>query len=115
VINTQRLSEDKAVDLICDGVKDRNLVEEKSNSKRILTDLILCKKAEIAVLKLDEVEGEHFSLTAENGKVTITGHVHSKYEHKAVINAVKNSRASKRSMINCRSSTTVTNRTITDS
>ena len=88
VINTQRLSEDKAVDLICDGVKDQNLVEEKNNSKRILTNLILSKKVEISVLLLEDVEGQHLSLSAENGKVTITGHVHSKDEHKSVLNAV---------------------------
>lgn len=88
VINTQRLSEEKAIDMICDGVKDRNLVEEKSNSKRILTDLILCKKAEIAVVSLEDVEGQHLSLSAESGKVTVSGHVHSKEEHKAVLNAI---------------------------
>ena len=88
VINTQRLSEEKAIDMICDGVKDRNLVEEKSNSKRILTDLILCKKAEIAVLSLEDVEGQHLSLSAESGKVTVSGHVHSKEEHKSVLNAI---------------------------
>lgn len=88
VINTMRLSEDKAVELICDGVKDRNLVEEKSNSKRILTNLILSKKAEISVLTLDNVEGEHLSLSAENNIVTVSGHVHSKDEHKSVLEAV---------------------------
>ncbi len=88
VINTQRLSEDKAVDLICSGVKDKNLVDEKVNSKRILSDLILCKKAEIAVLSLEEFEGQHLSLSAAGGKVTVSGHVHSRGEHKAVINAI---------------------------
>jgi cytidylate kinase len=88
VINTQRLSEEKAIELICDGVKDRNLVEEKSNSKRILSDLILCKKAEIAVLSLQEVEGQHLSLSSESGQVTVSGHVHSKEEHKSVLNAI---------------------------
>ena len=90
VINTQRLSEDKAVALICDGVMDQNLVEEKSNSKRILSDLILSKKAEIAVLKLEDVEGEHLSISAEGGKVTVSGHVHSKNEHKSVLGAIDN-------------------------
>lgn len=89
IINTQRLSEDKAVDLICDGVKDSNLVEEKSNSKRILSNLILCKKAEISVLSLDNVEGQHLSLSADNGKVTVSGHVHSKDEHKSVLNSIE--------------------------
>ncbi|PLY00166.1 MAG: transport-associated protein [Desulfuromonas sp.] len=88
VINTQKLSEDKAIDLICDGVKDQNLVEEKSNSKRVLSDLILSKKAEISVLTIDGVEGEHLDLSAENGKITVSGHVHSKDEHKAVLDVV---------------------------
>lgn len=88
-INTQRLSADKAVDLICDGVKDANLVEEKSNSKRILSDLIICKKAKISVLSLDNVEGQHLTLSAEGGKVTVSGHVHSKDEHKSVLKAIK--------------------------
>lgn len=88
VINTQRLSEEKAIEMICDGVKDRNLVEEKSNSKRILSDLILCKKAEIAVLSLEDVEGQHLALSAETSKVTVSGHVHSKEEHKSVLNAI---------------------------
>ena len=69
---------------------DQNLVEEKSNSKRILSDLILSKKAEIAVLKLEDVEGEHLSISAEGGKVTVSGHVHSKNEHKSVLGAIDN-------------------------
>lgn len=89
VINTQRLSEEMAVDLICAGVKDKNLVEEKSNSKRILCDLILSKKAEIAVLSLEDVEGQHLSLSAEAGKVSVSGHVHSKEEHKSVLRAIE--------------------------
>lgn len=89
VINTQRLSEDKAVELICSGVNDQNLVEEKSNSKRILSDLILGKKAEIAVLSRNIIEGQYLSITAENGKVTVSGHVHSKEEHKSVIKAIR--------------------------
>lgn len=89
VINTQRLSEEKAVELICSGVKDNNLVEEKSNSKRILGNLILRKKAEIAVLTLEDVEGQHLALDASEGIVTVSGHVHSQDEHKHVIAAIK--------------------------
>ncbi|PLX73864.1 MAG: transport-associated protein [Desulfuromonas sp.] len=88
VINTQRLSEGKAVELICSGVSDKNLVEEKSNSKRILSDLIMCKKAEISVLSLQDIDGQHLSLSAENGTVTVSGHVHSKEDHAAVLDAV---------------------------
>jgi cytidylate kinase len=89
VINTKRLSEDKAVELICSGVNDSNLLGEKDNSKKILSDLILGKKAEIAVLSLNEFDCEHLMLRAEGTTVTITGHVHSKDEHKSVLDAVK--------------------------
>jgi cytidylate kinase len=89
IINTQRLSEDKAVELICSGVNDNNLVEEKGSAKKILTDLILGKKAEIAILSLNEFDCEHLIITAKGKTVTISGHVHSKDEHKSVLAAVK--------------------------
>ncbi len=89
VINTQRLSEDKAVEMICSGVNDNNLVEEKGSAKKILTDLVLGKKAEIAILSLNEFDCEHLIITAKGKTVTISGHVHSKDEHKSVLAAVK--------------------------
>ncbi|MBE0500414.1 MAG: cytidylate kinase-like family protein [Desulfuromonadales bacterium] len=89
VINTQRLSEDKAVEMICSGVSDNNLVEEKGSAKKILTDLILGKKAEIAILSLNEFDCEHLIITAKGKTVTISGHVLSKDEHKSVLAAVK--------------------------
>jgi cytidylate kinase len=88
-INTQRLSEDKAVELICRGVKDTNLVEEKDNSKRILGDLILRKKAEIAVLTLPDVEGEHLVISASNSIITLAGQLYSKEEQRNVVAAAK--------------------------
>lgn len=89
VINTLRLSEDMAVRLICDGVKDQNLVEQKGASKKILTDLILRKKAEIAVLSSPNIEGHHLHVTARDGVVTLAGHVHGEDERQAVLQAVK--------------------------
>jgi len=88
-INTERLSEEKAVELICRGIKDSNLIEEKDNSKRILIDLILRKKAEIAILKLGDIEGEHLLINAKDGTVTLSGQVFSKQEQRAVLSAVK--------------------------
>ena len=88
VINTERLSEDKAVEMICSSVSDNNLVEEKGNAKKILSDLILGKKAEIAVLSLNEFDCEHLVINATGNTVTVSGHVHSKEEHKSVLDAV---------------------------
>lgn len=89
VINTERLSEDMAVEMICAGVKDNNLSKNKNAAKKILTDLILGKKAEIAVLSLNEFDCEHLMIKAKGNTVTISGHVHSKEEHKSVLAAVK--------------------------
>ncbi len=89
VINTQRLSEDKAVELICSGINDSNLKVEINNTKRILTDLILGKKVEIAVLTMNEFDCEHLMFKTTGNTVTITGQVHSKQEHKSVLSAVK--------------------------
>src|SRR5512139_2384414 len=56
LINTQRLSEESAVRLICDGIKDRNLTESKVANKKVLADLVLRKRIEIAVCLAGDIE-----------------------------------------------------------
>jgi len=85
IINTSRLSEESAVKLICEGVKDRNLIEKKNQSKKILTDLILRKKVEIAILSEESIEGYHVELEAADGVITLAGHVHDDKELKTVL------------------------------
>lgn len=89
VINTSRLSEETAVKLICDGVRDQNLVERKGESKRILQDLILRKKVEITVLRGEDIDGQHVEISAESGVVTLGGHVHDTKDHKTVLKLAK--------------------------
>jgi cytidylate kinase len=91
VINTLRLSEETAVKLICEGVKDKNLVERKDAGKKILQDRIIAKKAEIALLSERIIEGMHhyhFHLEVQAGVVTLSGHVHSEDQRQAVHRAV---------------------------
>ena len=88
VINTSRLSEDMAAKLICEGVKDKNLLEKKDASKKILTDLIIRKKAEIAILSSPSADGHHLNIAAKNGVVTLSGHVHGEEERRSVLQAV---------------------------
>ena len=85
VINTSRLSEEMAVKLLCDGVKDKNLVEQKGAAKKALTDLIVRKRAEIAVLSAIKGEGSHLQISAVDGLVTLTGHVNSEAERRDVL------------------------------
>jgi cytidylate kinase len=88
VINTERLSEEAAVKVICDAVKDKNLVEQKGNSKKILSDLILRKKAEVAVLSSPEVEAHHMEIAVETAAATLSGHVHSEQERREALRLV---------------------------
>lgn len=87
VINTERISEDTAVRQICDGVKDKNLVEQKGMTKKILPDLILQKRVEIAILSLPETDGHHITVQVAEGVVTLGGHVHSDADRRSVIQA----------------------------
>jgi cytidylate kinase len=82
-INTQRLSEDTAVQIICNSVKDENLVGIKANSKKILSDLILRKRVEIAILSADNIDAYLLEIKAEDGIVTLAGQVHSRAEKAA--------------------------------
>jgi len=82
-INTQRLSEDTAVQIICNSVKDENLVGIKANSKKVLTDLILRKRVEIAILSADNIDAYLLEISSEDGVVTLAGQVHSRAEKAA--------------------------------
>ncbi|MEJ2698619.1 MAG: cytidylate kinase family protein [Desulfuromonadales bacterium] len=88
VINTERLSEEAAVKVICDAVKDKNLVEQKGQSKQILSDLILRKKAEVAVLSSPEVEAPHMEIEVVEETATLSGHVHSEQERREALRLV---------------------------
>jgi len=82
-INTQRLSEDVAVQIICDSVQDENLVGIKADSKKILSDLILRKRVEIAILSCDNVDPYLLEISVKKGVVTLSGQVHSNAEKAA--------------------------------
>jgi len=83
VINTQRLSEDKAVQIICESVKDENLEGVKAISKKLLTDLILRKKVEIAILSSDNIDAYMLEISSEDGIITLSGQLHSNAEKAA--------------------------------
>lgn len=82
-INTQRLSEDTAAEIICTGVKDENLVGIKPNSKKLLANLVLRKRVEIAILSAGNVDTYLLEIGVEDGVVTLAGQVHSRAEKAA--------------------------------
>jgi cytidylate kinase len=79
-INTQRLSENMAVQIICSSVKDENLVGIKANSKKVLSDLILRKRIEIEILSANNIDAYLLEISAKDGIVTLSGQVHSRSE-----------------------------------
>jgi cytidylate kinase len=88
IINTLRLSDETAVKLICDGIKDRNLAEQKSSSKKLLNDFIIRKKVEIATLSLPGIDGHHVYFNCQDGIVTLGGHLHGEDERRTLLAAI---------------------------
>lgn len=84
VVNTQRLSLDSAVKIICEGVKDENLVGVKASSKKILSDLILRKRVEVSILSANDIDAYLLEINVKEGQVTLSGQLHSAREKTAV-------------------------------
>jgi cytidylate kinase len=80
VINTERLSEESAVRLICDAIKDRNLMEIKAGYKKVLADLVLRKRVEIAISSAGDIDQQLLEITANEGVVTLGGQMHAETE-----------------------------------
>jgi len=88
-INTQRLSAEMAVKIISESISDQNLVESKPECKKRLTDLVLRKRVEIAILSASDIDTYLLDINAENGVVTLSGQVHSYAEKKSTIDLAK--------------------------
>lgn len=92
LLNTARMSEETAIKLICEGIRDKNLAENKEVGKKFLKDRIIAKKIEIKLLGDGIIEGlhhYHFHLEVSDGAVTLSGHVHSEEQLRAVHRAVE--------------------------
>ncbi|MHB1397656.1 MAG: cytidylate kinase family protein [Trichloromonadaceae bacterium] len=92
LINTVRFSTDTAVKLICEGIKDKNLAENKTQGKQLLQDRIIAKRVEIELLSRKIVGGlhrYHFHLQVEKGQVQLSGHLHSETQRAEVLAIVK--------------------------
>ena len=85
VINTERLSEESAVRLICDAVKDRNLMESKAENKKVLADLVLRKRVEIAISSAGDLDQQLLEIAASNGVVTLGGQMHAETERQRAV------------------------------
>lgn len=92
IVNTQNLTEETSVKLICDAIKDRNLTQRKDLCKRLLKDLILRKKIQISLFEKRIVVGlhqYHFHVAVRDGHVTLDGYLHSQSDHREMLETLK--------------------------
>ncbi len=85
VINTTRLSNETAVQLIKKAIKDPSLIKKASSCKAKIQDLIIQKKIQIARLANDQIKDIWFNIEVRDCHVTLAGHVYSAAERKAII------------------------------
>jgi len=89
IINTEKLGEAMAVELISKGVEDDTLIKQKKPSKDILGNLILSKKTEVAVLAEPGLDAMHIEFSATNGVIELGGHIHSEADRERVVQLAK--------------------------
>jgi len=80
MFNTTRVSPSSMVEAVIAAVKDSRLKEDEERSMELLEDLILAKRVQVEVLRSGSVRILQCGITAEDGVVTITGHVQSEAE-----------------------------------
>lgn len=85
VFNTSRLSKTAMVETVVAAVKDPKLKAAEDESSMFLENIILCKKVETEILTSGRVRHLHFRIMAEDGEVTLAGHVHSDDEANAAV------------------------------
>lgn len=84
VINTAKISEEKAVELICNALKEKHLIEQRDNSKERLRELIMRKKIEIELIRSPDIDGYHMQIDVKQGCITLDGHIHSTTERDVI-------------------------------
>lgn len=89
VINTARMTHDCAVRLIKTTVKDPYLTEQEHLCKNKIEDLIIQKKIQIVRLADERIDDIWFNIDVTNGKVVLSGHIHSDAERRAAVEDAK--------------------------
>ncbi|MDD2557867.1 MAG: cytidylate kinase-like family protein [Desulfuromonadaceae bacterium] len=80
IINTIKISEEMAVDLIIHAMQEKYLLEQRESSKERLRELILRKKIEIELIRSADIEGYHLQIDIKEGTILLSGHIHSDSE-----------------------------------
>lgn len=85
VFNTAQMSTASIIDSIVAAARDPKLKAADAEGKKILEDIILCKKVETELLKSKKVEYLHFKIAVNEGGVTLSGHVHAEAERSEAV------------------------------
>jgi cytidylate kinase len=85
LLNTNRVSQSSMVECIIAASKDPGLKEAEEDSMKLLEDLILAKRVEAALLKSSLARALRFCILAEDGVVTLSGHVQTEGEIKEAV------------------------------
>ncbi len=85
VINTARISNDAAVRLIKESVRDADLMAKSGQCQARITDLIIQKKIQIARLADNRIKDLWFAIEVEKGHVTLSGHIYNDEERLATL------------------------------
>jgi cytidylate kinase len=89
VFNSGRLSRTAIVESIIAAAKDPKFKKSEVEASEMLEDIILCKRVETELLKSGELAIPHFRIESQQGRVLLTGHVHSDEERDAALNLVR--------------------------
>jgi cytidylate kinase len=80
LFNTTRISQSAIVECVISAVKDPRLKEAEDESMELLEDIILAKRVEVELLKSSAVRILQCGIEAEDGVITLRGHVQSEAE-----------------------------------
>jgi cytidylate kinase len=80
VFNTSVMSPATIVECIVAASKDDKLKNSEEGAERFLDDIILSNRVETELLRCPNIESLHLKITSSNGKVHLSGHVHTDSE-----------------------------------
>lgn len=85
VCNTARLSQSAIVESIVAAAKDPKLKAAEAEANVMLEDIILSKRVATELLKSPGVTNMHFKVEAQDGEITLSGHVHTDEERRCAV------------------------------
>ena len=89
VFNTAKLSSAALADTIIAAAKDAKLKQSEAEAADMLEDIILSKRVETELLKSGELAIPHFRIESQQGKVQLSGHVHTEEERRFALKLVR--------------------------